>query len=480
MPTTSSRPPSRPSDAFDLPLTLSADPANQGRRVDLALREAILGGRLAAGSRLPSSRSLAAQLGVQRNAVVVAYESLQADGLVEGRTGAGTYVAARLPRPPDAAPSRPPRIALPRNGLVALGRTAIDPVLMRRLGRALRRQTLAGSADTLGYGDPRGSRELREALAGQLASSRGLHCHADQIIVTSGTQPALRLIAAALLRPGDRVGVEDPGYPVAHHTLRQAGLALEPMPIDAQGLDIERASATARRARAIYVTPSNQFPSGVTMTLQRRIALVEWARRHDAWIIEDDYDNEFRYEGPPLTALAGMSGDRVLYLGTFSKTLFAALRLAYVVLPMSIVERVVALRAAFDRFPPSLPERAVAELLADGSLRAHHRRMRSRYRHARDLLADALRRAAGPALTLVVPAQGLHLLACLPERAPASLAGRIRERAGLDVWLLSETRLRSQGPDGFVLGFAGHDDARIRQAADALGQTAREALGALP
>jgi GntR family transcriptional regulator / MocR family aminotransferase len=472
MPTTSRR-----TAVLDLPLRLETATGGQARRVHAALRRAILGGQLAAGLRLPASRTLAGQLGVRRNAVVVAYEHLHGDGLVETRRGAGTYVTARLPSrapvPEGIVAATEPAVA---RAPCALGRAEADPRLLRRLASAVRRRIAGAGADDLGYGDPRGSEALRAQVAAHLAASRGLLCDPGRIVVVGGVQQGLRLCAEALLAPGDAVLVEDPGYPPAHRTLAAAGLHPVPVPVDAEGLDV--AAAPARPVRAAYVTPSNQFPTGVPMSMGRRLALLDWARAADAFVLEDDYDNEFRYEGPPLTALAGLDGgERVIYLGTFSKILFPALRLAYLVLPPAAVARVVAARASHDRFPPNLTEGAVADLMADGTLAAHARRTRARARAARDALAGALAQAAGDALRIVVPRQGLHLLACLPPGLPARTAARIRAEAGIEAWLLSETRLEPDpGPgatDGFVLGFAGHAVPDLVAAARRLGAAAR-------
>jgi len=474
MPTTSRR----PRFVLDLPLRLESAAGNQARQVHASLRSAILGGQLGAGLRLPSSRALAGQLGVGRNAVVVAYEHLDADGLVEARQGAGTYVAACLPARPQA-PGAAPRVAgAPSQRACALGCTEIDLALLRRVGSAVRRRIAGADPADLGYGDPRGSEALRRQIAAHLAASRGIVCDPACIVVVSGVQQGLRLCAEALLARGDAIWFEDPGYPAACRTLRAAGLDLVPVPVDGEGIDVAAGRAGAAQARAAYVTPSNQFPTGVTMSMARRLALLEWARAAQAWVLEDDYDNEFRYEGPPLTALAGIDGgDRVIYLGTFSKTLFAGLRLAYLVLPPAAVERVVAMRAVHDRFPPSLAERAVADLMADGTLAAHTRRMRKRYRAGRDALAGALAQEAVGLLRIVVPPQGLHLLAHLPDGLPPDTAARIRDEAGIEARIVSEMRLTAATPDGFVLGFAGHPEAALRAAAADLAAAARAVLG---
>jgi GntR family transcriptional regulator / MocR family aminotransferase len=468
----------RRNKALDVPLGLDRTIGNQSLQVHASLRGAILDGRLAAGLRLPSSRSLADQLSVRRNAIVGAYELLLSDGLVEARIGDGTYVASLLPT--RANQNTPAPFVVPANprGAFALGQTYSDPVVLRRLASATRRRIASATAAHLSYGDPRGGEELRRQIALYLAASRGIRCDASCILIVSGTQQAVRLCADALLRTGDRVWMEDPGYPATCKTLAAAGMRLVPVPVDASGIDVAAGRRLAPSAKAVYVTPSHQFPTGVTMKMERRVALLDWARVSRAWVLEDDYDSEFRYGGPPLTALAGIDGtDRVIYIGTFSKTLFAGLRLAYLVLPPAAVEQVVTARAAHDRFPPSLVEGAVADLMADGILAAHVRRMRTRYRIARDAMSSTLERAARGTLRLVVPTQGLHMLAYLPAGIAKDAAAKIRAMAQIESWLLSETRLAQSGPDGFVLGFAGHDITELTEAANRLGQAVRTYLG---
>jgi GntR family transcriptional regulator/MocR family aminotransferase len=475
MPTTSKR----AGAPLDLPLTLERSAGNQALQVYAGLRGAILDGRLAAGLQLPSTRALAQQFGVKRNAVVIAYEHLQSDGLADARTGSGTFVAtlpapARRVKPPQ--PATPAAKPLP-NRPFALGKTFADPQLLRRLAAATRRRIMKLDAAAFGYGDPRGSESLRAEIARYLAASRGFVCNPDCIVIVSGTQAGLRLCAEALLQPDDAVWMEDPGYPTARRTLIRAGLKIVPVPVDTDGLDVRAGEKRAAGARAAYITPSHQFPTGVTMTMARRIALVEWARSSKAWLLEDDYDSEFRYGGPPLTALAGIGGgDRVIYVGTFSKVLGAGLRLAYLVLPPAALDAVIAVREGHDRFPPGVMAGAVADLMADGFLADHIRRMRRRYRAGRDATVAALDLAAGGALKIVSPQQGLHLLALLPDGLPDDAAARIRATAGIETWLLSETRVKAAGADGFILGFGGHEVAELTAAATALGHAARRYL----
>jgi GntR family transcriptional regulator / MocR family aminotransferase len=428
--------------------------------------------------KLPSSRSLAEQLGVRRNAIVAAYEHLFSDGLIEARHGAGTYVAAELPARPSTAPATQFKIAPGPRRAFALGNTHADGFLLRRLASNVRRRIATATADQLGYGDPRGSEHLRTQIAQHLAANRGIRCDPGCVVIVSGTQHGLRLCTDALLSPGDAVWMEDPGYYAARNTLETVGMKLVPVPVDAAGIVVASGLRSNPSAKAAYVTPSHQFPTGVTMSMARRVALLEWARSSRAWIIEDDYDSEFRFAGPPLTALAGLGAERVIYIGTFTKTLFAGLRLAYLVLPPAVVERVALARAAHDRFPPHFMQDAVADLMSDGVLAAHTRRMRSRYRQARDALATTLNNAAGGALRIAVPTQGLHMLAYLPNRVPKETAMQIREVADVETKLLSEMRINRRGPDGFILGFSGHDIGDLNAAARRLGRAAKDHCGA--
>lgn len=469
MPTTS-----RTRSAPALP-PLKLDPAipNQALRMRGALRAAIVDGLLAPGYRLPSSRELAAQLGIGRNAIVAAYEHLLSDGLIEARHGAGTYVSTRLPAPPAAPEAPDMRLAFGRRPPFALGQTHVEPAFLARLGAAARRRIAGASPADLAYGDPRGSPHLRRRIADFLAVNRGIRCDPDCVVVVSGTQHGLRLCAEALLAPGDRVWFEDPGYGTARNALAAAGARPVPIPVDAGGLDIVAGIAKEPRARAVYVTPSHQFPTGVRMGMDRRVALIEWAEAAGAWIFEDDYDSEYRYSGPPLTALAGLSPGRVIYLGTFAKTLFPGLRLGYLVAPPATLEAVLKARAATDRFTPAFLQHAVADLMADGTIAAQLRRNLRRYRAARDLVAGIVATVSNGALRPDVADHGLHMIAWLRDGLAAELAHAIRREAGVETVLVSETRMEPGPGEGFVLGFSGYEENELKSAATALATTAR-------
>ncbi|RTM13674.1 MAG: PLP-dependent aminotransferase family protein, partial [Bradyrhizobiaceae bacterium] len=322
----------------ELPLDLTGPHVTAGasaaHRLYQALCEMIVSGLVKPGEPLPPSRTLAKQTSFRRNAVVIAYERLIADGFAEAKVGSGTFVAARIPAR-AAGPSKSKVIVeTPGQGAFALGCTHIDERGVQRFRAFVGRRMRAFGSEHLHYGDPRGSRELRAAIADHLLSARGLRCDPDQIMLTSGTLHALRIVLSAILKPGDQVWCEDPGYPAARKTIVHCGYRAVPVPVDEHGMRIAKGRAAAPSARAAYVTPSHQFPLGVQMSMPRRLELLDWARQAGAFVLEDDYDSEFRYDGAPLMSLAGIDRlQRVIYLGTFAKTLFPGLRIGYCALP---------------------------------------------------------------------------------------------------------------------------------------------------
>lgn len=444
-----------PDYAAALALPLAAGDGPHPAALYRALRRAIEEGRLEPGARLPPTREIARQSGFARSAAVAAYETLIADGFAEARVGAGTFVAAHVPLvgAPPPATEDPPLVAPRANLPGAIGRGWRDPRTLDTLRRLLTRHLARPTADLFHYADPRGSRVLREELAHYLATARGVRCTARNIVITAGTQHGLDLFIRAALEPGDRVWFEDPGYPTAREALGAAGMTVVPVPVDAQGLSVDAGADLAPQARAAYVTPSHQFPLGVAMTMPRRLALVDWAHRNDAFIVEDDYDSEFRYAGAPLTALQGIDdGGRVVYLGSFSKVLFPGLRVGYAVVPDRLLDAYVAARARADRFPPTLMEPALAAFLGEGHFAAHLRRSRRAAKAARDALVAALREIGLPARA---PDQGLHLLVDLPSGRRDTDIAEDAIRRGLGARALSPLFAGEGGRDGFLLGFSG-------------------------
>ncbi len=399
-----------------------------------AVSEAVRVGRLRPGQRLPGSRRMADALGVHRNTVLAAYAELTAEGWIDAAHGRGTFVSAFIPdeRPrPVAGASRAatPRrtgFALPPMALAAQPRPVqgagtlvlaggvpdLRLVARAPLWRAYRRVLSRGPAELLGYGDPRGHLRLRAALADMLALSRGLAASADDLVVTRGSQMALHLVARAIVSPGDLVAVESFGYRPAWEALRSAGARLVGVPVDREGIDVEhlRGLAARRRLRAVYVTPHHQYPTTVAMSPPRRLALLALARERGFAVIEDDYDSEFHYQGRPILPLASAdAAGSVIYLGTLSKVLAPALRIGYLVAPPPLADRITALRSITDGQGDPLTECAVADLIEEGELQRHARRVRGVYRARRDALAAALGRELDGVLSFEVPPGGMAL-----------------------------------------------------------------------
>jgi GntR family transcriptional regulator/MocR family aminotransferase len=466
------------------------------RQIYLQVRAAILARRLRPGAKLPSSRALADELGVARTSVVQAFEQLLAEGYVVGRIGAGTFIASDLPEPVDGArrrraarPARPappiPARPFPQFAEAIVegadrpfnaGRSLVDA----RTVEIWRRLTIRSCRDFdpvhLGYSDARGLPELREAVAEYLRAARAVRCAPDQILITSGTQHGIDLAMRVLLSPGDTVWVEDPGYPMTHGALAAMGLRLAPVPVDAQGIDVAAGIRRAPAARAAFVTPSHQFPLGVVLSMARRLELLAWARETGAWIVEDDYQSEFRYGGRPLAALQGLDdAERVIYVGTFNKALFPGLRLGYLVVPRPLLRDMVGARHLMDRQPSTLHQSVVAAFLREGYFSAHVRRMRELYRGQRDALVETLRRRAGDALDVALPDQGMHLLARLAKGLSERAIARAALDRGVVVRPLSPMYREAPSRAGFLLGFTGYPKAVIVPAAAKLAAVVRSA-----
>ncbi len=404
------------------------------RQLHERIREAILDGELLPGSRLPSTRSLAAQIGAARQTVERAYETLGGEGLIVARGAAGTTVhpdlAGRAGRRAAAVDTvHPPGLdppALPRP--FQMGLPALDAFPRKLWARLVARQARCTGGTSLAHPDPMGHPALRRAIAAHLTVARGLACTPERVIITSGFQGALALVAATVLRRGDLVWIEDPGYFMAYRALELLGMRKVPVPTDGEGLDPAAGRQLAPVARLVFVTPSHQMPTGVSLSLRRRLDLLGWASAVGAWILEDDYDGEYRYTGPPLPALAGLDrSGRVLYAGTFSKVLFPSLRLGWLVVPASEVERFAGSRAALNIDVPSLEQAVVAEFIAEGHFARHIRRMRSLYATRRQALASALETAFDDAARVDLHSGGMHLILRFPpDTDDVALAARAR------------------------------------------------------
>src|SRR5262249_48375241 len=460
-------------------------------------------GRLAPGSRLPSSRELARELGVARNTILSALDQLASEGYVEGRRGSGTYVAADLPDKAPlaaeesasrrrgapraaaapvlasrAAPLVQARLAPPRrSGLLAPGVPDVgecpSEIWARLLARSWRRP--AGALAT--GGSPGGLLALRQAIADYLRLLRGVRCEAEQVIIVSGTRQGLDLAARLLLQPGEAAWLGNPRFPGLRGPLIAAGAKLVPLPVDAEGLDLAKAGK-APAPRVICVTPSHQFPLGMTMSLARRLALLDRARADNAWIFEDDYDSEWRYRGRPLAALQGLDSDgRVIYAGSFSKVLFASLRIGYLVVPRPGLEAFPAARAPLDGRRPRPARRAGAPSLPEGHLASYPRPKRRIYRARQErALASAERHLAG---LLEVPADagGLHLIGYLApdlaRRMDDREASRRAAARGIAVPPLSDYWIGRPQGQGLMLGYATLPEPAIEPAMERLAQALR-------
>jgi GntR family transcriptional regulator/MocR family aminotransferase len=378
-------------------------------------------------------------------------------------SGPGSRVAAPDPWLKGAGPFHLGRIALERFPFAAWRR------LLARHARRL-------DESLLGYGDPAGLGELREAIAAYVRTARGVVCEADQVLVVNGSQQALDLVSRVLLEPGSRVFFEEPGYWGARDAFVAAGARLVPVPVDSEGLDVKAGIALCPSAQAAYVTPSHQFPTGVLMSASRRLELLHWARTSGAWIVEDDYDSEYRYESLPVAALQGLDRDaRVLYVGTFSKVLAPGLRMGYLVVPPDLVERFRVVRWSMDICPPALLQAVLADFLAEGSFARHLRRMRALYRERRAALVDSLRNELGGLLRVEGERAGLHLLAVLAGGGnDRELAYRAAED-GLRTLPLSSCYLAAAKRQGFVLGYGGLDVPEIPSAVRRLARVLRDA-----
>jgi GntR family transcriptional regulator/MocR family aminotransferase len=456
-----------------------------GVRVFERLRGAILDGGLAAGVRLPSSRVMALDLGVSRNTVEWAYAQLVAEGYVLRRQGAGSFVADAPPprdRPPLASGSRaqppPPRqlsswaralSTYPGYRGVSLG-GAFTPSLPsleffpRAIwGRLMREAMRRPGPDLWAYGASNGLPELRAAIAAQVAAARGVRCSAEQVVVVTSTQQALELAARLVAEPGDTAWVEDPGYVPSRLGLAAVGLKICGVPIDAEGFSVASGLGVAPHARLAVVTPSHQYPLGVEMSQARRETLLAWAHDHQGWILEDDYDGDYRYAGRPLAALQAMDrGARVIYIGTFNKTLFPGIRTAFAVVPEDLVQPMIDAKHVADGHNATLAQAALAEFISAGHFAAHLRRTRAAYDERRLALIEVLDEL-GDAVRIGPSDAGMHLAVHLSfpcdDRQIAEACGR----RGVTVRALSAYRM-APGPPGLVLGYACAAPSRIRSA----------------
>jgi len=432
------------------------------------LRAAILGGALKPGTVLPSSRDLADQLDVSRATVIIAYDRLADEGYVEARVGAGTFVSFaptqiphHLPVPSNALKARDvwsqiDRVEKRKPGIRYFFRTGIPDLALfpHTLWRRLITRALRTKAWEMGtYGAPDGHAALRVAIARHIAVARGVTTTPDNVTVTNGTQQAIDLVARVLLEPGDVIAVEDPGYQPPNRLFRSMGLTVIGVPVDADGLVVDALPATAR---LVYVTPSHQYPLGVTMSMPRRQALLAWADRFNVAIIEDDYDSEFRFDGRPLETLQALdTKGRVIYIGSFSKSLQPALRLGFIVTPASLRDAVQKAKQVADWHSSTLAQAALALMIDEGEFARHIRRVRSVYQERHAMIRERLLSDFADAFTPVPSVAGLHIAATARHLLPGQIDAlrRYAQQQGVEIHSLSEFAAEALPHSGIVLGY---------------------------
>ena len=462
------------------------------RQLETQLRDAIRDGRLKPGERLPSTRGLSTALDVARNTVSAAYEQLSVEGYLESEIGSGTRVSRRLPdqllQVPRTRHSPQTKTGLP--GLSKRGRRIAEygawitaandgpprpfrphvPALdvfprhiwQRLSERRLRRlpRDLLSRVDSLGF------RPLREAIAEYLGIVRGVRCTADQVAVTAGAQQGIDLLSRLLLDQGSNVWVEEPGYTPASQVFELAGAEIVPVPVDEEGLSVAAGTRIRPDAQLAYVTPSSHWPLGITMSLPRRMELLDWARRHHSWIIEDDYNGEYRYHGRPLPALQGLDeSGSVIYMGTFSKVLFPSLRLGYLVVPERLIEGIAAARWLADRHSPPFEQAVLTDFIEGGHFARHVRQMRTLYASRKAALMDAIAANFGSAVNIAPRETGMHVVADGTDALPQETLVAAAIRAGLDFHLVADYSAGAHPrPSGMILGFSAYSEDRIQSA----------------
>ena len=452
-------------------------------------RATIIGGNLRSGQQLPSTRALASELGISRIPVLNAYAQLLAEGYFESRAGSGTFVSSSLPEellsceydvPAETESRSGPRPVSSRSALLlqtahapwlhgwgpfGVGQLTFDQFPFQVWSSLVARHCRNVRTRSLNYSDPMGSKQFRETIATYLRTARAVHCESRQIMIVSGSQQALDISARALLDPGSRVWIEEPGYQLMQYALTMAGCHLIPVPVDHEGLDVTAGIRLYRKARAAYVTPSHQYPLGVTMSGARRLQLLDWAQSSGSWIVEDDYDSEYRYENMPIASLQGLDHhSRVIYIGTFSKTLFPSLRLGYIVIPSDLVDRFLAVRRAMDLCPPHLYQEVLTDFMNEGHFSRHIRKTRLLYGQRRTALVDAIRSEFGAQLEVVGAEAGMHLVVTLPEGLRDQEISVRAARQSLWLWPLSPSYLGLGARQGFILGFGSTKAAEMPRA----------------
>ncbi|WP_299848494.1 PLP-dependent aminotransferase family protein [uncultured Roseovarius sp.] len=454
------------------------------RQLDASLRRLILKGTLSPGQKLPSTRELATDLGVSRITVKSVYEQLVAEGYAQAKTGAGTFIskgldfeatprirsARRKPTPPEVEISDRARTIMSSKASARHGKTdpfrpgvpALDLFPVKVWDKYMMEAMTCHERHNLSYGQVNGSAALRRSIANHLTDARGMQVDPDQIVITSGAQQAFVLIAFVLLKKGDTVWYENPGHIAGRDVMQIMGANVAPVPIDDEGMDLSHAQDNHPTPTLIFTTPSHQQPLGTTMSLVRRLSLLNYAHDNDAWIIEDDYDSEFRYRGRPLPALSALdSKRRVFYVGTFSKSMFASMRLGYIVVPPGLVETFAKARNLLGQSSSAVVEQALSRFMEDGRFVEHIRKMRRIYRERRDVLFDCLMNDCAAYLTPQTTDAGMHMLGWLKNGLDDQVAHRALLAAGIESLPLSVYCLEPVGRPAIVLGFSCAPAARI-------------------
>ncbi|MGX4989674.1 MocR-like pyridoxine biosynthesis transcription factor PdxR [Enterobacter kobei] len=467
-----------------------SDPANGSlplhERIQRAIRTLILEGTLSHGKALPASRALATSLNVSRDTVEAAYSSLHAEGFIERQTGRGSFVSSsarflkpRIRQHPPTAETRKAKLSArgkviyesggirefssPRPLAPGIPETRLFPIpTWERLQRQVLKEY---QHKILEQSPPQGMERLRRAIAEYVNLERGTRASAEQVIVLTSSQQALALCSHVLLDNGESIVIEDPTYQGAHKAFKAAGLHPVPVPLEEKGISVDALNSLTEPARAIYLTPSHQYPTGVTLSLDRRLAVIDWANRHAAWIIEDDYDSEFHYEGKPMACLQGLDAyNRTIYIGTFTKSLFPGLRIAYMIVPSELTEPFTMARTLMDGHTASITQLTLAKFLEGGHFGAYIRKMRNVYVARRDKLASLMDEYLSDYVVYATPAGGMqmpcHLRHGLSEKDIAAAA----RRADIDILGLTGLYAGSPVSTGFLMGFAAYTEREIEDA----------------
>jgi GntR family transcriptional regulator / MocR family aminotransferase len=454
------------------------------RQVYARLRKAILSGTLCSGDKLPSTRDLSEQLGISRTVVLLAYDQLLAEGFVVGRKGSGTYVSSAVSASVSAVSRNSVKLRLSRFGLAAAeawSRVNYPQRPARRLPydfaygisdveifpfaawrRILMRCARRAPISELDYGPPGGNAALREAICTHLRRSRAVACDTSQVIVVNGSQQALDLIARVLIETGDSVALEDPSYQGTREVFRAAGARVIPVPVDRLGLDPSKLPSDARLT---VVTPSHQFPTGVILPLARRLALLQWAKRRNAIIIEDDYDGEFRYDGQSLDSLQGLDHEgRVIYIGTFSRTIFSTLRIGYLIAPRRLVRAFLSAKWLSDRQTATLEQQTLAEFISTGLYERYLRRVRRRNASRRDALLSAIRTHFKDRVEVTGFEAGGHIVLWPHHRISEKSIIKRAASQGVRVYGISGYSLKKTAGNGIILRYSRMNETEIREA----------------